>query len=104
MPTDIDSIKASAGALEATDTQQETAKRSVTQATATANAAFDAVVKFIDAIHSAVIMEFAKEQAVRADFEAAKKLRYQAAPKPVKPAGKTDAINTAPAVQLATAK
>ncbi|MGD0036275.1 MAG: hypothetical protein ABSC53_03160 [Bacteroidota bacterium] len=104
MPTDIDSIKASAAALEATDTQQETSKRIATQTTATANAAFDAVVKFIDAIHSAVIMEFAQEPAVRADFEAAKKLRYQAPPKPAKSDGKTDANNTTPVAQPAIAK
>jgi hypothetical protein len=104
MPVDIESIKASAAALEATDTQQETSKRSATQATATAHAAFDAVVKFIDALYSAVNMEFAKEPAVRADFEAAKKLRYQAAPRPVKPEIQTDPNITAPAAQRAAAK
>jgi hypothetical protein len=104
MPSDIESIKLSAAALEATDTLQETSKRSTTQATATAHAALDAVVKFIDALYSAVNMEFAKEPAVRGDFEAAKKLRYQAAPKPVKPNDKAEGTPAASAAQPAIAK
>ena len=81
MQSDIDAIRATAASLEATDTQQETAKRTATQTTAAAEVALIAVSKYIDSIHSAAIMEFAKEPAIRTDFEAAKKLRYQAPPK-----------------------
>lgn len=91
MQTDIDAIKATASSLEATDTQQETAKRTATQATAAAEAAVNAVSKYIDSIHSAAIMEFAKEPAIRGDFEAAKKLKYQAPPKATKGNGQGQA-------------
>jgi hypothetical protein len=81
---DIDAIAASAAALEATDTQQETSKRAAAQATAAADTAKTAVVKFLDSIQNAAGMAFVKEPATKADFEAAKKLRYQAAPRTAK--------------------
>ena len=91
---DIDELKALAAELKQTDTRQETAK---TKARPEATAAFDASVKALvdcaDSIHTAAGLEFAKEPTIKAQFDAAKKLRYEPSDKK---GGGDDAANQTP--------
>jgi hypothetical protein len=78
LQADIDALNAAAGELKQTDTKQETAKLKVRpEATAAFAASVRAVIECADSIHTAAGLEFAKEPAVLAQFEAAKKLRYE---------------------------
>jgi hypothetical protein len=79
---DVDALNAAAGELSQTDTQQETAKLKVRpEATAAFAASVKAVIDCADSIHTAAGLEFAKEPAILAQFEAARKLRYEMTPK-----------------------
>jgi hypothetical protein len=76
--TDIDALKELAAELKQTDTRQETAKtKARPEATAAFNASVKALIDCADSIHTAAGLEFAKEPAIKAQFEAAKKLRYE---------------------------
>jgi hypothetical protein len=75
---DIDALKSVAAELKQTDTRQETAKtKARPEATAAFNASVKALIECADSIHTAAGLEFAKEPAIKAQFDAAKKLRYE---------------------------
>jgi len=82
LQSDIDTINSLAEQLKSIDTRQQTAKtKARPEATAAFYASVKALTEFSDSIHTAAGLEFAKEPTVKAQFDAAKKLRFEVPPR-----------------------